>query len=51
MMDIYGALARTDEFLVLAQSERFFTVINGRWCFLPLLPLLPGRPAWRLPKR
>ncbi|KAK9807116.1 hypothetical protein WJX73_006825 [Symbiochloris irregularis] len=51
MMDIYASLARSDEFIKLSQSERFFMVINGRWCFLPLVPFLPGKKRWCLPQR
>ena len=50
-MEIYSSLARCDEFIVLSQSERFCMVINGRWCFLPLMPCCPPRSGWSLPQR
>lgn len=51
MMDIYSSLARCDEFLGLSRSERFFTTINGRWCFIPMLPCFPSSRRWQLPRR
>ena len=50
-MDIYSNLGRSDEFIKLSQSERFFATINGRWCFLPLMPCCPGSRNWKLPQR
>ena len=47
-MDVYAKLSRCDEFIPLARSERYFSTIRGRWCFLPSLPCM-RIGSWQLP--